>query len=238
MSPEDLKRTLEEFRLRLEAIEQGGKSDLGRRGELILSGYFKIIDTQMHFNEMSMRLRNFAITLILAVLGAAAYSMQTKVHVGSYHISAIILIVALVGWVAIYVLDAFYFHKLLRGAVRFGTAVEEKFKDDPMIGGVMGMTGAITAESQTLKLPLLRRSLKVKGVYKIHLFYGLILAIILLLLGLEKKVEVGSSGTEAIQKIDVESAEGIKLKLETDRSAGQKATVGKTGPATRRHPGQ
>ena len=184
----------------------------------MLTAYSKIIDTQMHFNEMGMRIRSFAITLILAVLGAAAYSMQTKVRISGLHISAMILFVALIGWFAFYLLDAFHYHKLLRGAVQFGMTVEDAFKSDEMIGSVMGMTNAITAESRKMFGRANLFGTQVKGISRIHLFYMLVLFILLVLLLLAWKYNPVDSDatTGSAQRIELDVPDGIDVHFQRD----------------------
>jgi len=151
--------------------EASRKSD-HEEAQLILSAWTKIVDTQMHFNEMVMKVRSLAITLILAAFGAAAYSVQTPLFLNVYerpvHVAFFIIIFGLTGWLALWVMDLGHFHKLLRGAVAKGMALEEQYKNHALVGGLLGMTTAISSESRTLM------KIKVSAGKKIGIFYAVV----------------------------------------------------------------
>jgi FMN phosphatase YigB (HAD superfamily) len=48
---------------------------------IALEAWKKTIDVQQHFNDIELRIRNFAITLLVAVLGATAFAMKEHVWV-------------------------------------------------------------------------------------------------------------------------------------------------------------
>jgi len=142
---------LEQVNITLKA--QAEKKTIPEEAELILSTWTKTVDTQMHFNEMVMKVRSLAITLLLASFGAAAYSLQTPQFLNisghAVHVAAFIIAFGLVGWIALAVVDLQHFHKLLRGAVAFGMRLEKAYKEHIVLGPVMGMTTAIAEESRT-----------------------------------------------------------------------------------------
>jgi len=151
---------------------EANKTSSLEESQLIMSAWTKIVDTQMHFNEMVMKVRSLAITLILAAFGAAAYSVQAPLFLGVYgahvHIAFFIIIFGLTGWVALWVMDLGHFHKLLRGAVTKGMALENEYKDHALVGGLLGMTTAISSESRTLL------GIKVSAGKKIGIFYAVV----------------------------------------------------------------
>ena len=116
--------------LNLASKEKENKIEKIEVARLIMSAWTKIVDTQMHFNEMVMKVRSLAITLILAAFGAAAYAVQAPIFLGVYgksvHIAFFIIIFGLTGWIALWVMDLGHFHKLLRGAVTKGMELEAK----------------------------------------------------------------------------------------------------------------
>ena len=138
----------------LASRENENKKQRLEEAQLIMSAWTKIVDTQMHFNEMVMKVRSLAITLILAAFGAAAYAVQAPIFLGVYgksvHIAFFIIIFGLTGWIALWVMDLGHFHKLLRGAVTKGMQLEAQYRDDGIVGGLLGMTTAISNESRTL----------------------------------------------------------------------------------------
>lgn len=102
----------------------------------------------MHFNDMLMKVRNLGITLLLAVFGAAAFSLQYELYLGlpfgRYHLATLIIAFGLVAWLGIWFMDRYY-NKLLAGAVAKSTEIEDQYDED-----WLGMTHAITQESRTL----------------------------------------------------------------------------------------
>ena len=74
-----IETTLENLNLAVEDIQK--KENTIEESKLVFAAWSKIVDTQMHFNDMVMRVRNLAVTLILAVFGAAAYGLQYQAHI-------------------------------------------------------------------------------------------------------------------------------------------------------------
>ncbi len=119
-----------------------------KRRELVFGAWKAVVEVQMHFNEMLMRIRNIATALIVAVFGAAALSLQRDLYFRwghrHVHVAFLIIIFGLVGWVGFGLMDWGYYHRLLVGAVRKSTEIEDLFPDDP----ILGMTHYITKESR------------------------------------------------------------------------------------------
>lgn len=106
------------------------------------------IEVQKHFNDLGMRVRSIAITVLGAFLAGAGYALkeQKTVAFGSTQISlsGLILASALVCWGAFYVMDRLWYHRLLKAAVKHGVEVEEALKPTvPLIG----LTRTINDES-------------------------------------------------------------------------------------------
>lgn len=104
------------------------------------------INTQMHFNDLLIKMRTTVISIILAVFGAASIALRDMVlHVGigkmKIHVSAIALMIGIIFIVVQYLVDRFYYFKLLTGAVNFTKKIDEKYKN---INGVkFGLTESI-----------------------------------------------------------------------------------------------
>jgi hypothetical protein len=93
--------------------------------KLILEEWKTVIQTQMHFNDMIMKMRTTGISVVLAVFGAAAYSLQyNKLYLTisgySFHASVLIIAFGLGMLVGVFSLDYFYYYKMLLGAVKRG----------------------------------------------------------------------------------------------------------------------
>jgi hypothetical protein len=85
-------------------------------------------------------------TLILAVFGAAALSLQYELYLqtnwGVVHVAVMIILFGLVAWCSMGFMDRYY-NKLLAGAVSKSTAIEDKYDED-----WLGMTHEITKASR------------------------------------------------------------------------------------------
>lgn len=114
----------------------------------------KAVDTQMHFNEMSVKSRQLGLTFVAAALGVAVVLMSQQkdysidvFHFFKLHV-AVLLVLAGAG--AIYlvsILDLGVYHRMLRGAVAFGEELEE-LKLKPRLNVECGMTQAISLFSR------------------------------------------------------------------------------------------
>jgi hypothetical protein len=102
--------------------------------ELIVKIWEKAIDTQMHFNEMSVKSRQLGLTFVGAALGLSILLMSndkdyyfnlsvwgTPIHL---HVSPIIILGSLIAISCVRILDLNVYHKMLRGAVSFGEDIE------------------------------------------------------------------------------------------------------------------
>ena len=124
------------------------------------------IDVQKHFNDLSMRVRNIAITVLGAFLAAAGYALKdgsTVTLLGErFSLTAWVLVAALLCWFAFYLMDLHWYHRLLRGAVKHGIQVERALQGRlPEVG----LTQAIDAASPVYRL---------RASQRLTIFYGLI----------------------------------------------------------------
>jgi len=111
-----------------------------------LTVWEKTIDVQIHFNDLELRIRNYAITILAAVLTGSALTLKDNISVDLFarRISVAVLIIfsGLIVWLAFYTMDALWYHRLLLGAVEHGKKVEEALKAEL---SEIGLTEAIGA---------------------------------------------------------------------------------------------
>lgn len=137
---------------------------------LILEEWKTVIQTQMHFNDMLMRMRTTGVSIALAVFGAAAYSLQYDklyLRIGniSFHASVLIIAFGLGMLVGVFCLDYFYYYKMLLGAVQRADEIDQAYKDRLVDGcKIFGMS------------TMIRNSIGKPGKskYFIWVFYGLV----------------------------------------------------------------
>ena len=87
----------------------------------VLSAWQTSLDVQQHFNDLELQIRNFAITLLVAVMGGTAFTLKEHydIHVGDQTVSLaiVVLLAGVLGWLAFYFMDRHWYHRLLIGSV-------------------------------------------------------------------------------------------------------------------------
>ena len=58
----------------------GDNDNSAAETKLILEEWKTVIQTQMHFNDMIMKMRTTAVSIVLAVFGASAYHVPSVSH--------------------------------------------------------------------------------------------------------------------------------------------------------------
>lgn len=152
----------------------------------------KIVDVQQHFNDLELRIRNFALIVTGAFLGLGGYAIKDGgfVNIGGHNISSAALIVgaSLLPLVAFYLMDRLWYHRLLDGAVHAGISAESELNT---LGVVVGL-GAKISQTSPFILPFFK--LKVHSRHKMDGFYGLLgVAIFILTVTLALGVKPGNN---------------------------------------------
>jgi hypothetical protein len=88
------------------------------RTKMLFEEWKVVMQTQMHFNEMIMRVRSVGVSVVTAVFGAAAYSLQfqklTLTLDGKViHVAAPIAGFGLAMLLGLFALDYFYYYRML-----------------------------------------------------------------------------------------------------------------------------
>ncbi len=124
----------------------------------------KVVDVQMHFNDLCLKLRHVGISILGVLLGAAAltyrYGGTTNVMSFQVQTSIVFILVALIVWIAFYLMDRFWYHELLKGAVHHGLKIEEALRNE-----LPSIDLAHTIRDQS------HSSLKLNAAKKLDLFY-------------------------------------------------------------------
>lgn len=118
--------------------------------KLILEEWKIVIQTQMHFNELLMKMRTTAVSIVLAMSGAAAYSLQydqlyLTICNYSFHASVLVMGFGLGMLAGVFGLDYFYYYRMLLGAVERGYDIDKAYKERKVDGcEIFGMTTKIS----------------------------------------------------------------------------------------------
>lgn len=112
----------------------------------------KAVETQMHFNEMSVKSRQFGLAFVAASLGLGIVLLTRNEDfsisipfLGGFDLNMTVII-AFAGAFALYavmLLDLNVYHKMLRGAVAFNEDFEQNYMKE-IFALEKGMTGAIS----------------------------------------------------------------------------------------------
>jgi len=132
--------------------------------QILLEAWKTTITSQAHFNEMTMKLRSTALTLVAAILTAESLA-------GS---GSLAVVAALISWVAFYVLDRWYYFYLLLGTVLHGESLEKRANELGMVlpkepdsaNSLLGLTYRVSKLNQ--------EHWKLLGKYKLDVYYALI----------------------------------------------------------------
>jgi hypothetical protein len=167
--------------------------------ERILEAWKVTVGVQQHFNELQMRIRSIAITVLGAFLAAAGFSLKEHLHVTlagwEFPLTTFILAAATLCWAAFYFMDRHGYHRLLRGAVDHGISIENGASNWPELG----LTKRIGDAS-----PITIGKKVIRSGSKIDLFYGavafvLFLGVLATLFNQDRPPEVRKVGEVSIQ---------------------------------------
>lgn len=115
------------------------------------------LETQMHFNDMIMKMRTLAFTVVSSIFGAAAivfgqYPNRVVTDPlpwisGDVHIAALVAFAGIALLAAFYLLDYFYYFRLLIGSVQGTYQFDSKYANVVTLSGatVYGMSTQISA---------------------------------------------------------------------------------------------
>lgn len=137
--------------------------------KIVLEEWKVVIQTQMHFNEMIMKMRTTAVSVVLTIFGAAAYSLQhpnlnLNIRSQNFHASVLIVFLGVAMLCSVFILDYCYYNKMLIGAVKRSYEIDSYGKNGLNGNKIFGMSSMIRDE---IGKPG-------KSKYYIFWFYGII----------------------------------------------------------------
>jgi hypothetical protein len=160
----------------------------------------KIVDVQQHFNDLEMKVRNFGLLIVSAFISAIGVSLksQYEAEVVGYNIpvASFLALGSFIVWMLVFLVDVYWYHPLLKGAVLKGIEMEEQIKSQlPNIN----LTGKIGEESAVsiLKFKDVRSTTKAKIFYLGIGGVLLVLTILIFCMG-EKAPDIGNTSTQSI----------------------------------------
>jgi len=140
--------------------------------KLEVSVWIRGVGTQEHFNQMILQVRNHLLTLVTAIVGAAALIIQKDIFIpiGCYsvHVDSFLFTAGLFIILGFYVTEKGY-HNLLVGAVKHAAALENQL--DPLVSGIkLGQSISAASKAKILFMSL-------RSAQRIRLFYAILSAL-------------------------------------------------------------
>jgi hypothetical protein len=170
------------------------------RIKLYVDLWKQAVDVQKHFNDIEIRIRSLALTVLTFAVGAAAVAIKDKTAVNIFrldlHLSAVILFLGALLWLVFYFVDQVWYHRLLGGSVQYATTLEKEIAvllgRDP----AEGLTQQISLNSPyPFKMGLRGHNLltwRIHSPVKLKIFYWIIAA---LLIAFGIAAQLAASGT-------------------------------------------
>ena len=160
----------------------------------------KIVDVQQHFNDLEMKVRNFGLLIVSAFISAIGVSLksQYEAEVVGYNIpvASFLALGSFIVWMLVFLVDVYWYHPLLKGAVLKGIEMEKQIKAQlPNIN----LTGKIGEESAVSILGFKN----VRSTTKAKIFYlgigGVLLILTILIFCMGEKVpDIDNSSNQNI----------------------------------------
>lgn len=190
------------------------------KASLLMDYWKQTSDVQQHFNDVSIKLRNFAVVVFSGFLTGVGLSIHKDISISLFgeSISAGVLF-AIAGVVAtqlIHFMDTYWYHVFLKGAVSTSSEIEKEIKD---VLGVKELSDGISASSQNVCVTslfgmihfpigwselyskfLIFKSVKVDSTLRHKIFYRWLIAVFFVIgsgcLFVDTAVKVNSSTNE------------------------------------------
>jgi hypothetical protein len=128
-----------------------------QRLDFLMNEWKVLVDMQMHFNDMILRMRTLAVSVVISVFGAAGFAIgQYKdrfVVVAGHqvHVAAFVIAFGLILWLAVFLMDYGYYYRMLVGAVRRTWDIDSAISGKSLLAQAnIGLFGAATKISQEI----------------------------------------------------------------------------------------
>ena len=139
----------------------------------------KIVDVQQHFNDLELRIRNFALIVTGGFLGLGGYAIKEAgmVKLLGYEVSVagLVVVSAIFPLVAFYFMDRLWYHRLLDGSVRAGIEAESALKE---LGYKVDLGSNIKQQSPFKLWPT--KKTMIHSAKKMDIFYAILAGSLLL----------------------------------------------------------
>lgn len=95
----------------------------------IIEVWKAVIDVQIHFNDIGMRIRGMFVTIILALFASLGFLLDKKIGLEAGRLviqfAVVVPLFGVLGTYLFYFMDRYWYHRLLIGAVKQGIVIEQ-----------------------------------------------------------------------------------------------------------------
>ena len=96
----------------------------------VIAVWEKTVDVQQHFNDIELKIRNFAITILIAAIGAAGFALELKLEFRirgiKVPLASVLMFAGVLGIGLMWFMDRLWYHRLLYGAVEHACSIEQR----------------------------------------------------------------------------------------------------------------
>jgi hypothetical protein len=139
-----------------------------RPSSAVVEVWKKVVEVQQHFNDLELRIRNYALTVLGGLFAVIGFAI--KEHVNGWGLVGI-LVATLVLLYAFYFMDRHWYHRLLLGSVSHGSFIENRYRRTFPEIGLTTAIGNISGEVKVWWWPQVLHSDR-----RAFLFYAIIAA--------------------------------------------------------------
>jgi FMN phosphatase YigB (HAD superfamily) len=148
------------------------KESKEKQASLTVEIWKKTIEVQQHFNDLELRIRNYAFTILGIIISASAVAYK---EYDTSYLSWVLVLVGLILWGMFFLMDYLWYHQLLIGSVKHGIEIENTWSYHIP---TLGLTKSISVESK-VKL----KNWTFSSSKRMKIFYGGIAILLLALFG-------------------------------------------------------
>jgi uncharacterized membrane protein len=144
--------------------------------QAIVEAWKQTVAVQMHFNDLAIRIRSIALTAVAALLTVSGLDQEKS--------NRLVIVAALILWVAFYLMDRWWYYPLLYGSVTHGIALEVRAQQAGLeLPGEQGADSANSLLGLAKRIKTVdERALKLSARYKMDIYYALIGIVLIIVL--------------------------------------------------------
>jgi hypothetical protein len=102
------------------------------RAKQVIDVWKTIVGVQMHFNDIGMRVRGLFVTILVALFASIGFLIDKQLSLQIWRVNiqfaTIVPIFGIFGTMLFYLIDRYWFHRLLKGSVNHAIQIEKRYR--------------------------------------------------------------------------------------------------------------